>query len=417
MFAEIISIGEELLIGQTTNTNASWMAVRLNAIGIRVQRITVIGDDPGEIIDMLQQASQRTELILVTGGLGPTRDDVTKAAICKFFHCQLVMNKTVMADNEAFFRRRGLGMNELNRQQAMLPDQAKVFRNPYGTAAGLWFEKDHNLYAFMPGVPHEMKHMTEDYLLPELKSRTGNHHILHKTILTQGIGESFLADKISDWEDSLPSPIRLAYLPSPGIVKLRLSTEGPDKPTLEKSLEEAVSGLHKLIPEYIWGLDEEMLEEVIGEKLRLLGKSMATAESCTGGHIAAKITNVPGCSAYFKGSVVAYSNAVKEQILGVPANLIAIHGAVSREVTEAMAAGCMAMLHADYAIAVSGIAGPSGGSPEKPAGTVWITVSGHGHMESKRFQFGDTRDRNIVRAGVAALGMLNTMLDKNRTAI
>jgi nicotinamide-nucleotide amidase len=412
MIAEIISIGEELLIGQTTNTNASWLAVCLNGLGIRVGRISVIGDDEEEIFEMLEQASGRAGLILVTGGLGPTRDDVTKTAICRFFDSEMVLNKTVMEDNEQFFRKRGLGMNELNRQQAMVPDKAGIFRNPHGTAPGLWIEKDNKMFAFMPGVPHEMKHMTEDHLLPALRTKSGNNHIIHKTILTQGIGESFLAEKISDWEDGLPAHIRLAYLPSPGIVKLRLSASGPDEEFLRKSVMDAASELHSLIPQYIWGEDEENLEEVVGAMLRRSGESLATAESCTGGHIAAKITSVPGCSDYFKGSVVAYSNAVKENLLGIPQGLINTHGAVSREVVEAMAVAGREKLNADYSIAVSGIAGPSGGSPEKPAGTVWIAVSGSGSTVSRRFQFGDTRERNILRAGVAALGMLKAMLDK-----
>jgi nicotinamide-nucleotide amidase len=412
MIAEIISIGEELLIGQTINSNASWLAGSLNRLGIPVFRITDIGDEPEQILEMLELASGRADLVLVTGGLGPTRDDITKAAICQFFNCRMVKDPIVESDNEEFFRKRGLEMNELNRNQALVPEGARAIRNPYGTAPGLWFERQGKVFVFMPGVPHEMKHMVEDHLAPVLRSRVTDSHIIHRTVMTQGIGESFLAEKISDWEDSLPDPIRLAYLPSPGIVKLRLSAIGPDKALLEKSVNGAVESLHKLIPEYIWGQNDERLEEVIGELLSKAGKSLVTAESCTGGHIAAKITGLPGCSAWFKGSVVAYSNQVKQDLLGVPEEMISRYGAVSREVAEAMATGARERLQADWSVAVSGIAGPDGGTPEKPVGTVWIAVSGGGITQSKLHRFGDTRERNIVRAGVAAMGMLINLLKK-----
>ena len=412
MIAEIISIGEELLIGQTTNSNASWLASRLNRLGIPVYRISDIADDPGQILEMLGLASERADLVLVTGGLGPTRDDVTKTAICQFFNCRMVTDPAVESDNELFFRKRGLEMNELNRRQSLVPEGARVIRNPYGTAPGLWFEREGKLLVFMPGVPHEMKHMVEDHLEAYLKARFAGNHIIHRTILTQGIGESFLAEKISDWEDQLPDHIRLAYLPSPGVVKLRLSAAGPDEAFLKKSMDEAEEVLRNLIPQYIWGRDDERLEEVVGQMLAKAGKSLATAESCTGGHIAAKITGIPGCSAWFRGSVVAYSNQVKHELLNVPNEMISRFGAVSREVAEAMALGARERLHADWSVAVSGIAGPDGGSPEKPVGTVWIAVSGADVTESKLHQFGDTRERNIVRAGVAALGMLKKLLEK-----
>ena len=412
MIAEIISIGEELLIGQTTNSNASWLASRLNRLGIPVFRITDIADDPEQILEMLALAAGRADLVLVTGGLGPTKDDVTKTAICQFFNCRMVTDPIVQSDNELFFRKRGLGMNELNRRQSLVPEGARVIRNPYGTAPGLWFEREGKFMLFMPGVPHEMKHMVEDHLVPELQGRFGGNHIVHRTILTQGIGESFLAEKISDWEDNLPDHIRLAYLPSPGVVKLRLSAAGPDEAFLKKTLDHAEESLRGLISQYIWGRDDERLEEVVGQMLAKAGKSLATAESCTGGHIAAKITGIPGCSAWYRGSVVAYSNQVKHELLNVPNEMISSFGAVSREVVEAMALGARERLHADWSIAVSGIAGPTGGTHEKPVGTVWIAVSGEGVMESKLHQFGDTRERNIVRAGVAALGMLKKLLEK-----
>lgn len=412
MKAKIISIGEELLIGQTVNTNAAWLAKKLNDIGIAIKQVVVITDNHDDIVDTIQESIQQYDLVLTTGGLGPTRDDITKKAICQVYNSKLIVDKTVMSDNEQFFNKRGLPMTELNKNQALVPEQAKIIRNPYGTAPGLWFEKDKNILVSMPGVPFEMQHMTTDYVIPALRRMIHDFFIVHKTVLTQGIGESFLAEKISEWENNLPEFITLAYLPSPGVVKLRLSAKGTDKSSIEKAIEAQIKQLTKLIPEYIWGYDDEKLEGLLGEKLTNGGFTLCTAESCTGGYIAHKITSVPGSSAYFKGSVIAYSNQIKEKILSVDPELINSVGAVSKEVVEMMAQQAKELFNTDYSLAVSGIAGPSGGSAEKPVGTVWIAVASAKQTISKKFNFGDTRERNIIRAGITALGMLKNMIDQ-----
>ncbi len=413
MIAEIISIGEELLIGQTINTNAAWLASNLNSIGIAVKQIVVITDDHDDIVNTIQAALQRADLVLTTGGLGPTRDDVTKKALCHIFGSKLVVNNTVMSDNDLFFRNRGLQLTELNKMQALVPEHARVIRNPFGTAPGLWFVSDKNILISMPGVPFEMQHMVTEAVLPLLKKQLKDFYIIHKTVLTQGIGESFLAEKIASWEDQLPKFIKLAYLPAPGVVKLRLSGTGSDKAVIEKTIEKQIEQLKSLIPEHIWGFDEQKLEELLGATLLSNSRTISIAESCTGGYIAHKITSVAGSSAYFKGAVVAYSNHSKQKLLSVKAEMLDEYGAVSQEVVEAMAVNALQLFDTDFSLAVSGIAGPSGGSPAKPVGTIWIAAASNQSVISKKFSFGDTRERNIVRASVAALALLKQLIDNS----
>jgi nicotinamide-nucleotide amidase len=406
MHAEIITIGEELLIGQVINTNAAWLAERLNESGIMVKQVSVVSDTEPEILRILGETFERSPLILMTGGLGPTRDDVTKLALCRFFDTELVINEEVLEDIRAIFSRRNLSLTELNRQQALVPQGAKIVRNPNGTAPGLIFEKEGRICVAMPGVPYEMKAMVEDHILPELKKRQKQQFILHRTILTQGIGESFLSEIIADWENNLPPFIKLAYLPSPGMVRLRMSASG----TYERELKKALSGeegkLAKLIPQYIWGFDRDTLEEVIGRLLTERGMTLSTAESCTGGFLAHKITSVAGSSAYFRGSIVAYSNDLKTRFLWINEKLISKHGAVSKEVVEAMALNGCEVMSSDFCLATSGIAGPGGATPEKPVGTVWIALAFKDKVKSKLLHLGDQRDRNIARASLAALAML-----------
>lgn len=409
---EIISIGDELLIGQVINTNAAWMAEELNAIGFDVRQITCISDHPDEIQRALAQAEDRASVVLMTGGLGPTKDDITKDVLCNYFSTQLVLNEDVLENIRSFFQRKGLPLTELNRNQALVPESAIVIDNPMGTAPGLAFKKPGKLFVAMPGVPYEMKHIMESYVLPELPRLFAGKTIVHKTILTQGIGESFLAKIIADWENSLMPDVKLAYLPSPGIVRLRLTIKGEDKITLEKKLEEKVDELRKLIPEYIWGEGRQTLEDSVGSLLLQKGLTVATAESCTGGYIAHRITSVPGSSAYFKGSVVAYDNQVKETILGLSSQLIQSHGAVSREVAEAMAVNLQQLMKTDFAVSSTGVAGPAGGTEEKPVGTVWIAVASENGVVSKKFLFGDERQRNIHRSSTSALALLREELFK-----
>ncbi len=405
MTAEIITIGDELLIGQVIDTNSAWIAERLNSIGIKVHQITSISDNREHILKTLHEASSRARLILITGGLGPTKDDITKQTLCEFFSSHLVLNPVALKNVESLFRKRGMKVTELNRQQAMVPECCNVIPNENGTAPGMRFEKDGCIYISMPGVPFEMKAIIENYVIPEL-FKTSETFILHRTILTQGIGESHLSAKIENWETSLPSQIKLAYLPQPGIVRLRLSASGNNEEQLKTLLKKAEQELLLLIPEYVFGFDTDTLEEVAGKILDNRGLTLATAESCTGGTIASLITSIAGSSGYFKGSIVAYSNQIKEKILSVPAPMLEQYGAVSMQVVETMAQNARILFQCDYSIAVSGIAGPSGGSVEKPLGTTWIAIATPDKIISQKFMFGDHRGRNIRKASLAALHML-----------
>ena len=407
---EIITIGDELLIGQVVNTNASWMAEEINGVGWSVRQITSVSDNAEEIHRALDEASLRADVVLMTGGLGPTKDDITKDVLCNYFSTRLVLHEAVLQNIESFFRRKGLPLTGLNRDQAMVPESARVIENPMGTAPGLAFEKEGKLFVAMPGVPYEMKHIMEVFVLPELVKSSDSHAIVHKTVLTQGIGESFLAKMIEDWENSLAPDIKLAYLPSPGIVRLRLSMRGTDKMMMEAKIAEKVAELQKLIPVYIWGEGKETLEENVGKLLKERNKTLSTAESCTGGLIAHRITSVPGSSGWFTGSVIAYDNQMKIKMLAVNAQVLEMQGAVSKEVVEEMASGVQKILQTDYAIAVSGIAGPDGGTDEKPVGTVWIAVAGPQGVVSRKFLFGDERMRNIQRSSTAALAMLREQI-------
>lgn len=412
--AEIISIGEELLIGQVINTNAAWMGEVLNEAGFQVSQISCIGDRADQIERTVKEAFQRTDIVLLTGGLGPTRDDITKNVLCDIFRTQLVMNTSILENIQLFFQKKGLPLTELNKAQALVPESGRVLENPLGTAPGLAFEQDQKLLVAMPGVPYEMQHIMTSFVIPLLKKRSEGKIIIHKTLLTQGIGESFLSDIIRDWEDGLGTHIKLAYLPSPGQVRLRLSMSGNDAQAIETALEKKISDLSHLIPQYLWGRDKDTFEELIGRLLTASKSTLSVAESCTGGYLAHRITSVAGSSAYFKGGVVAYDNQVKQNMLGVSSSVLQKHGAVSRETVEQMAMGVRERMGTDYAIATSGIAGPGGGTQNKPVGTVWIAVASLKGISSKHFLFGDNRERNIRRAGIAALALLREFLNQER---
>lgn len=409
MQAEIITIGDELLIGQVIDTNSAWMAEQLNMIGIKVVQITSISDKHEAILSALADAESRADVILTTGGLGPTRDDITRNALCEFFSTKLVFDQEAFDNIERLFKSRNLRVTQLNREQAMIPEACTPLLNANGTAPGMWFEKNNKVYVSMPGVPFEMKSLMSDHVLPGLKSRNTSH-IVHRTILTQGVGESFLADRIENWENSLPDFIKLAYLPQPGIVRLRLTASGENERILKKSVNEKVEELYRLIPQYIFGEGDDNLEEITGRLLREKGLNMATAESCTGGYIAHLITSIAGSSEYFKGSVVAYSNEIKHRMLGVAEDTLLTHGAVSEETVKAMANGLQKSFGVECAIAVSGIAGPGGGTDEKPVGTIWIAVNTPKGQVTRKFTFGEHRGRNIRRTALAALDMLRAEL-------
>ncbi len=409
MLAEIITIGDEILIGQVIDTNSAWMAEQLNLAGIQVHQITSISDNREHILTTLEEASERADIILITGGLGPTKDDVTKQTLCEYFEAELVFSQEAFNTINRIFSSRRFPMTELNRLQAMVPEGCTVLNNYNGTAPGMWFEKNGKIFVSMPGVPFEMKAMVIDQVLPRITGQSGLV-ILHRTILTDGVGESFLAAKIEPWEDNLPSFIKLAYLPQPGIVRLRLSATGTDRSVLEEAIRKAETELMPLAGEYIWGYDDDTFEEVIGHLLRENKHTLSTAESCTGGLIAHMITGIAGSSDYFKGSVIAYSNEIKESMLGVRHETLLNHGAVSELTVIEMAEGTRIRLGTDYAVSVSGIAGPAGGTPEKPVGTTWIAVASPQGTVAKKFLFGDHRGRNIQRAAISALSMLRKEL-------
>lgn len=409
MLAEIITIGDELLIGQVIDTNSAWMAEQLNVIGIKVHQITSISDDQDHILTTLQEASERAQLILITGGLGPTKDDITKQTLCKYFNTSLVFSEAAYANVEKLFTARGVAVTELNRLQAMVPANCRVVANPNGTAPCMWFEKDGCIYISMPGVPFEMKAIMEQEIIPQLLDKL-NRVIIHRTILTEGVGESHLASLIEPWEDSLPSFIKLAYLPQPGMVRLRLTAYGSDRNELQRAINKAEKELYPYAGNFIFGFDNDTMESVVGQLLRNKGMTLSTAESCTGGNIAQLITSIAGSSDYFKGSVVAYSNEIKEQFLGVPHHIIMEYGAVSEQTVIAMAEGIRTSFGTDYAISVSGIAGPAGGTAEKPVGTTWIAVATPDKTITRKFMFGEHRGRNIRKASIAALNMLRGKL-------
>jgi nicotinamide-nucleotide amidase len=411
MFAEIITIGDEILIGQIVDTNSAWMGQELNKAGIFVKQISSVSDERGHILEALREAEQRADIILITGGLGPTRDDITKHTLCDYFGVKLIFSQDIYADVERIFARFGKSVTPVNRLQAEVPENCIPLHNLNGTAPGMWFEKNGKVFVSMPGVPHEMKGLMEHEVLPRLKAKYWLPNILHRTILTQGIGESTLAETISDWEDSLAEKkIKLAYLPASGMVRLRMTTSGDDKSLLERNIDEKEAELRLIIPEYIYGAGEEKLAEIVGKLLLARNEKLGLAESCTGGYISHLITSVPGCSAYYEGSVVTYSYAQKERMLGVKKGTLEKFGAVSREVVEEMAKGALEKLVVQHSIAVSGIAGPDGGTPDKPVGTVWIAVASAGNILSKKFQFGSNRERNIHASADEALNMLRKML-------
>ncbi len=410
MKAEIISIGDELLIGQVVNTNASWLGIEFNLAGISIYQITAVSDDRNHILTALAEAGHRAEIILITGGLGPTKDDITKQVLCEYFNTRLVFNDDVYQNIERLFGARGVKIGELNRKQAEVPESCIPIPNLNGTAPGMWFEKEGKIYISMPGVPYEMKMMVTGSVIPWLQKRFKTGAIVHKTVMTMGIPESVLANKIANWEDQLPNNIKLAYLPQPGAVRLRLTAKGDDKILIEKQVNIEIEKLKEILPDEISAFDDEPIFETIGKLLREKNKTLSTAESCTGGYIAHLITSVAGSSDYFKGSVIAYSNEIKINLLGVNPSSIEKFGAVSEQVVTEMAASARRILATDYAIAVSGIAGPGGGTYEKPVGTAWIAIASAEKTVTRRLQLGDHRERNIIRTAFAALDMLRKTL-------
>jgi len=410
MNSAIITIGDEILIGQIVDTNSAWIADQLNLLGIKVDEIVSVSDDPSHITATLKRYEGNKELIIITGGLGPTKDDLTKKTLADYFNSELIMNHEVLAHIESLFGIRGIKITGVNRLQAMLPSNCKVLKNPSGTAAGMWFEKGGSVFVSMPGVPYELKDIYSQSLLPELLRINKGSVIVHRTIMTQGVPESILSDRIKDWEEALPENVKLAYLPRPGLVRLRLTAIGTSSEKLKETLEVEISKVLKIISKDVFSQEDTQLEKVIGDLLLEKSKTLATAESCTGGSIAGLITSVPGSSRYFMGSIVAYDNSVKENLLNVKKTTLDKYGSVSQQVAEEMANGIRTRLGIDYAIATSGIAGPEGGTVEKPVGTTWIAVSSAQKTISRKFLFGEHRGRNVEKASLSALNMLRKMI-------
>ncbi len=413
MDTEIITIGDELLIGQIADTNSQRIASIATDNGFSVNRITSIPDTLQAITEELKHAAQRSELVFITGGLGPTKDDVTRQAITNFFETDWQMNKEVYDGIYQFLKNRGVQMSELNAEQAKVPLNAEVYFNTIGTAPGMKLTKYNTIFIFLPGVQFEMVEMMKNSIIPELKEKYITEKYLDKIVITQGIPEAYLADKLKDWQIDLPEHLKVAYLPTPGIVKVRISSKGENIHSVDKEIDKSIEDLKKIIPEYYVATTKDLLEKVLGETLNQNNAFITTAESCTGGNIAKKLTSVPGSSNYFKGSVVAYSNEVKQKILGVKEKTLFTYGAVSEEVVREMVEGVRKLFNTEYGISISGIAGPEGGTPNKPVGTTWIAVTNGKEIIAERYMFGKKRDINIEKATNTAMGMMRKMIRNN----
>lgn len=415
MKAVIITIGDEILIGQIVDTNSSYIAKSLDKIGIQTYEMISISDEKEHILNTLKKYQNTADIVVITGGLGPTKDDITKKTFCEYFNDHLVINQEVLAHVtllvEQFFKR---PINQINKDQALVPSTSKVLFNKMGTAPGMWMQKEKTTYISLPGVPYEMKYLIDEVVIPALIAEFKRPYIIHKTILTYGQGESLIAERIEQWENQLPSFVKLAYLPSPGRVRLRLTARGNDKETLENAITKNVLALEKIIPDIIVGYDDsETIEVIVGQKLIQLNQTIATAESCTGGKIASTITSIAGSSAYFKGSIVAYGTDIKENILHINQQIIENHSVVSAPVAKAMAENVKKMCKTHYAIATTGNAGPQKGDSNAEVGTVFIALATPTQTIVEEFNFGQPREKVIDRTVNKALEMLLKEISKN----
>lgn len=408
--ASIITIGDELLIGQVIDTNSAWMAQQLNKAGIKVTRRVAVGDAWDEIWNALDEETKHADIILITGGLGPTADDITKPLLCKYFNGSMIVDEDAKQNVIKIFTRLNRPIIERNLKQAEVPDVCTVIQNKRGTAPGMLFKKDGKIFVSMPGVPHEMKGMMEDVVIPELSNAFQLPVITHRTLLTAGIGESMLADMIQTFEEALPAHIKLAYLPNYGMVRLRLSSSGFDKAAIETEIDTLFAQLQILVKEYLVTNEDLPMQNVVGKILLSKNQTMCTAESCTGGYIAHLLTSIAGSSAFYDGSVVSYSYGAKEDLLGVNHQTLLDKGAVSEEVVTAMAKGALQNIKSNYVIAVSGIMGPGGGMPEKPVGTVWVAVGNSQKIQTQKLHFRFDRMKNIELTATTALNLLRKFI-------
>jgi len=414
MKCELISVGDELLIGQTINTNASWLGEQLNNLGFTIAYGLVISDQKKDIVNALNQAENRSDVVLITGGLGPTNDDITKHTLTEYFNTTLELDKEIEQNIIDYFTNRNLPILQTNKDQALIPKACQVLPNSRGSASGMWFEKNGVIFISLPGVPYEMKGIMNDHVFTKLLALKGEGSVvINRTVRTHGMGESFLAEVIKSWENNLlKDDLKLAYLPSPGIVKLRISIIGKDKASSEEKLNYYVSELIKLIPDQIYGYGNASMEGVVGELLKENNRTLSTAESCTGGNVSKMLTSISGSSSFFNGSIVSYSNQSKSELLDVNEQNIEKYGAVSQQVVEQMAANVRLKFNSDFGISTSGIAGPSGGTTEKPVGTVWIAVANKDKVVSKKLNLGYNRERNIHVSSLSVLNLLRLELLK-----
>jgi nicotinamide-nucleotide amidase len=408
--AEILTIGDEILFGQITDTNTQWIGSELTGIGIQPTRKTSVGDKASDILAALAEALQRADVLIITGGLGPTKDDITKHTLCRFFNTDLEINEDALALVTEFFRKRGREITDLNRQQAALPRTCTYLQNDWGTAPGMWFEQDGKVVVSLPGVPFEMKNLMTHRVLPRLKAYFSTPIIKHRVIRTIGIGESFLAETIETWEDSLPAHIKLAYLPHFGQVRLRLTGTGTNEAQLDSELDYEVNRVLPQIEKFVYGFDTDEMESIIGELLMAQNATLTTAESCTGGYVAHRLTSIPGASRYYTGSIVAYDNAIKINTLGVPEALLLEHGAVSEQVVVAMAEGVRKLMASTYAVATSGIAGPDGGTDQKPVGTIWIACATPDRTVTRLLTLSNHRTVNIELTTTYVLDLVRKII-------
>ncbi len=412
MKAIVISIGDELLIGQTINTNAAWIGQELSKLGGSVIEGLTISDQAEKIIETVEYAINRADVVLITGGLGPTKDDITKHTLARFFNTELEIHKPTLEKITNYFTSRNRPMLESNIQQASLPKNCTILPNNYGTAAGMWFEKENRIVISLPGVPYEMKGIMTEEVFPLFKQRFQLNSLYHKTILTQGIGESFLAEQISEWENKVRSEgFGLAYLPSPGLVKLRLSS--PNGEIDKQKIEEYLSEIQLLLPEAVFGFENDTLPQIIGKLLKDRNLKIGTVESCTSGLLANQIVSVSGASEYFEGSLLTYSYDIKESLLDIKKETLLTNGAVSEIIAQEMALGGLKKIGVDVCISTTGIAGPLGGTEDKPVGLVWIGIATKNQVKAKRFQFGDNRERNIQMTVLSALNWLRYELQNS----
>ncbi len=414
MNAEIITIGDEILIGQIVDTNSQWIGKELNKIGVSVYQISSIQDEKKHILNALKEAENRVEIVIITGGLGPTKDDITKKTLGEYFQDKEVIEYPEVIENIKYlFKKINHPFNKVQQYQAQLPSKATLLMNRLGTAPGMWFYENNTVFISLPGVPYEMKGLMKYEVLPRLQKKFKLPFILHKTVMTVGVGESIIAEKIANWEDNLPKFIKLAYLPSFGSVRLRLSAKGNDKSVLKEEITRQVAKLYELIPDIIIGYeDETSLEKRVGELLLEKRKTVGVAESLTGGKIASTLVSVPGASQYFTGGFITYTATLKQQLLGVSKTMIDEFTVVSKEVAEAMAKGCLEKLQTNYAIAVTGNAGPTTDCNDKSVGLVYIAIATKKRVEVHEFNFGQPREKVINRTVIKSLEILQTVVLK-----